>query len=259
MLCPTRARLCVDPNAVSLTPFTLSFAHPPILHTQFTKMVELYLSEAPTGADTSQVPMNQRFHGQDAGARVTAFRKRHATTAGKLIWGNEIFKGDPLWMNHTRIVTASQFHYTDAVLKGDRRVSYKSDRFPWIESAFRYDVRSGAAFDMDMVRVNVPGRKGSGHYVVNWRWSGYYDCIDVDYFDNKKVDNPDGILTNGDYTWTKVDHCQYVDPQRVVSGCLPANDDAAACRDAITLQEYSNNLRDTSGSSNGGQKTLNVR
>ena len=71
---------------------------------------------------------------------------------------------------------------------------------------------------------------GSRH----WRWGGYFDCIDVEHFTDRQVpeDQIDGVQSPGN-TWGKIDHCQYENPLRVLSRCMPANGGAQKCLDAV--------------------------
>ena len=69
----------------------------------------------------------------------------------------------------------------------DRRASYKSEKYPWIEMAGKYEHLVHKATDFDGIRVEIPGHSGPGHYiginpcsalvmhaihVVHWRWKG---------------------------------------------------------------------------------------
>ena len=70
--------------------------------------------------------------------------------------------------------------------------------------------------------------------IMHWRWGGYYDCVDIEHFTDRQVPagQIDGVEAPGN-DWGKVDHCQYVDPLRVLSRCMPANDGAQKCLDAV--------------------------
>jgi hypothetical protein len=81
---------------------------------------------------------------------------------------------DPNFLNHSRVPTQFQYSFTDAVLQNDHRTSYASATYPWIESAYKYEHVDHRPGDWDGVRVTIPGRQGPGHYVVHWRWNGYY-------------------------------------------------------------------------------------
>ena len=101
-----------------------------------------------------------------------------------------------------------------------------------MKAVYKYQHVDARTFDFDAVRVSVPGRKGAGHYIVNWRWNGYYDCIDVEVFDDRQIEHIDGLAKAG-HTWSKLDHCQYVGAPIVISPCMPANAGAKSCIDAI--------------------------
>ena len=112
------------------------------------------------------------------------------------------------------------FEYTDASLKeaGDRRVSYKSTKFPWLEKVHFYQNVANIGADFDLVRATIPGRKGSGHYIVHWRWRGFRDCVDVDVFQDRTIDKVDGTSGDG-VIWNKIEHCQYEKPIKVLTPC----------------------------------------
>lgn len=76
--------------------------------------------------------------------------------------------------------------------------------------------------------------------MVHWRWSGYYDCVDADLFSDD-VENVDGQVVNSSYVWNKIDHCQYAAPfRRTTTTCMPINDSATPCVDAMSTPFFSN-------------------
>ena len=102
-------------------------------------------------------------------------------------------------------------------------MAYNSSLYPWIMSAARYTHLEHLPVDYDAIRVSIPARKGVGHYIVHWRWQGYYDCTDVDYFDTP-VANVYGVQkkdANGNpvYEMNRIDHCQYIEPKSILTKC----------------------------------------
>ena len=86
--------------------------------------------------------------------------------------------------------------------------------------------------------MGIAGRTaGPGHYVAYWRWSGYYDCVDVNvHAAPLDLDAfPIGGFDTQQYLWNRVDHCQFVEPQNILTQCLDASDGrgARACREQI--------------------------
>ena len=102
--------------------------------------------------------------------------------------------GGSNYLTHKMAPTGTLYQYNTDLLKemGDRRVSYKSTKFPWLEAAYTYKNVMSHASDFDAVRVSVPGFAGRGHYVAHWWWQGYSECVDIDYFPDNKITHVDG-------------------------------------------------------------------
>jgi len=198
----------------------------------FKTFVKDYLAKAPDGSDTARVPKFQRYHGMQ-----NRLKTQFLGQAKDLpdIYGEEILPTNPVYLNHsTDKEVYPLFQFTDQVLANDRRVSYKSELYPWIEAVYRYEHVHGRAVDFDSVRVDIPGRKGPGHYVVHWFWNGYYDCVDVNRHE-KPIDPSivDGLDTET-YTYEQIDHCQYVDPDYIATPCRDATNGTEQCRKDLT-------------------------
>lgn len=85
--------------------------------------------------------------------------------------------------------------------------------------------------DFDSISVQIPGWSGDGHYIVHWRWSGYYDCVDVDVR-STDVAEVYGVDSNT-FIFNRIDHCQYVDPDAIVTPCMNVLSDAQPCINAL--------------------------
>jgi hypothetical protein len=127
-------------------------------------MVNDYINNAPPGSDLAQDPQYQRYH--------SVFPRRKAgfdsALASQSYYGSEMNSTNPNFLSHPHSPTPNLYEYTPTTLAGDRRVSYASAQYPWIESAFRYTIESqnnAAAQDFDITRVVIPGRAGPGHYI----------------------------------------------------------------------------------------------
>jgi hypothetical protein len=60
----------------------------------------------------------------------------------------------------------------------------KNDKYPWIVAAHSYVHDTNQPGEVDIARFELPSSAKTGNYVVQWSWSGYYDCIDVAYVGN---------------------------------------------------------------------------
>jgi hypothetical protein len=46
--------------------------------------------------------------------------------------------------------------------------------------------------------------------ITFWKWRGYYDCTDVNYFDTDVVSDDEIYgVGSGEYEWSRLDHCEY--------------------------------------------------
>lgn len=215
-------------------------------HRNFNAMVRAYINEGPSHGATNmaQHPRFQRMHGV-TNRHLRGFNNQAQTLLAE--WYNgTVPPTDPYYMTHRTNPTDNLYRFTDAKLADDKYMSYSSPRYPWIEAAWIYTMVGGPAFDYDSIRARVPGFAGPGHYIMHWRWGGYFDCIDVEHFTDRQVpeDQIDGVASPGN-TWGKVDHCQYTNPLRVLSRCMPANGGAQKCLDAVNTGWHN----DTGGNS----------
>jgi hypothetical protein len=152
------------------------------------------------------------------------------------LYKRQLKKEDKAWadFDHPHEPTLNMYEYNDVKISGDRRVSYASSKYPWIDSVGVYEHLKHLPSDYDAVQVDVSGRDGPGHYIVHWRWNGYSDCTDVDFFDDQQVTSKYGT-DNQKFIWNRIDHCQYVEPRNLVTPCLhsPAGEGGAPCKKII--------------------------
>jgi hypothetical protein len=71
----------------------------------------------------------------------------------------------------------SQWRYGTLANSIDKRVSYKSEKYPWIVSAHRFASNNGWAGQGDIARFKIDGEPGE--YILHWYWRGYSDCNDI--------------------------------------------------------------------------------
>ena len=111
-----------------------------------------------------------------------------------------------------------------------KRRRYKSDKFPWLESVDLFDNLATHGGDTEVIRVGIDDvhNRGSGHFVAHWRWQGFRECIDVDYFHDRQVKYIDGKQGAG-LVWNKVEHCQFEDPKSVITPCRVVAKTAELC------------------------------
>ena len=154
-------------------------------------------------------------------------------TNGLSTYGPRVEETDPLWLNHSWSIPQNLFKFKPEVVANDARVSYRSEKYPWLEAAYRYEHETHRPGDFDTAKISLPGRAGPGHYIVHWWWNGYYDCMDVDLFAEPVPEDLKYGIDLGTYAWEKVDHCQYVEPRAILTDCMDATVSAAACRRVI--------------------------
>ena len=210
-------------------------------------IVEEYVTNAPGSksnkANTVSSP-HRKFHGhtdRTLSDTETAFYADEITKADG-IFRKVLLKTDKDYFDHPKSSQGGLYEYAADSLADDIFVSYKSEKYPFIDSAGFYTHVSHLPRDFDSANLKINGRDGEGHYVVMWKWRGYYDCTDVDYF-STKVENRYGVTT-GEFIYSKLDHCQYQEPKDIISSCaiVPSGADASVCVDALQ-SKLTNNMK----------------
>jgi hypothetical protein len=194
-----------------------------LAHSDFTDYVDDYIANAPDGSNVALTDTYQRYHGTKASD--TTFYDTSDMYISKLD------PSDPNFIDHPRAPTEHLYKYDPALLIDDVVISYESDAYPWLESVFVFPHLYHLPRDFDGIQLTVNGRKGPGHYIVAWRWNGYYDCTDVDVR-NETVEEIYGVDT-GTFVWSRVDHCQYIEPKKLETGCFESPRGADHCRDFL--------------------------
>ena len=87
-------------------------------------------------------------------------------------------------------------------------MSYHNPKYPWIEALHYFHNYGARPREWDAARITMPAKRGPGEYLVEMRWAGYKDIIDVDVLSEPAVDIYGSMAP--EYRWNKVDHCQYV-------------------------------------------------
>jgi len=180
------------------------------------QVAQEYIAEAPAGSNLALQPAFRRYH--DTGGNTASIGD-----------GGGVYKTPPLSYSPIPFrEKTSTFDYLDSAISGDHRYSYASTKHPWLEAVHVYKQLNDFASDYDALNITIPARKGAGHYIVHWRWNGYYDCMDVDVRDSP-VQNVYGTKKTDTFTWNRVDHCAYVDYIDMTSQCVPAVTGLADC------------------------------
>ena len=124
-------------------------------------------------------------------------------------------KAHPTWYSAARAKYTIQSHFKPQLAAKDKRVSYASAKYPWIESvdAFDNSLTQHAVYNdqANIARFVVPARHGPGDYIAWFYWSGYKDCVDINVMaGTTPVALRYGYNTTGQQpTVIKQDHCQY--------------------------------------------------
>lgn len=139
-------------------------------HRSFTSFVNEYIEEAPRSLHMQDG--HQRVHGQNSDNPERLGFYEESDMYRKKITS----ESDRNYLDHPNAVTKHLYQYSSSVLESDRRVSYRSSKYPWIVSAMRYNIQYHLPGDYDAVKIDIPARSGPGHYIVHYRWGGYYDC-----------------------------------------------------------------------------------
>jgi len=80
-------------------------------------------------------------------------------------------EGDLEWLEHPNDPNTVLLQYDSNTLLnarrfGDKRVEYRSEKYPWIEAVYKYPIWAPHPFDYDVIPITIPGFHGVGHYVV---------------------------------------------------------------------------------------------
>jgi len=181
-------------------------------------MLNDYIDQAPADAYIYESPEYRRMHvsctyryPQNAGSRFLDCPE-HGHNDGSMYQGGIVADDDPLkvdreaFFGEERAIT-THFHYTDGERAHDRRVSYMSADYPWIEAVHKMRISYRHPREWDVARFSLPARGGGGEYVIHVLWRGYRDVIDVDILptDAAKPYGKPGQISR----WVKTPHCQY--------------------------------------------------
>jgi len=210
--------------------------------------LETYLSEAPASSLLSGTQWKKQHIWNSAQAWQASDIQFFRNAAPLDPLGSEIIQRDPTMIAKGKFslpASSKMYAYWDNITVADKRASYSSTKYPFIESVSRFTpprgTSSGAQYIANFV---VNATSGPGDYVVWYAFVGYTDCVDVNVQAapvatelryGKNVTGP----SNNDYI--KVEHCEFrlvteaitpcvkLPPSRSVQQCLTACSETANC------------------------------
>jgi hypothetical protein len=220
----------------------------------FYSKVNDYIDSAPESAN--QAVEKPRYHGSPAGKSrylktgTTTFETCSGGHCVNNLFSRELPSSDPAYVAHSDDMpgnptyTNSQYEYNPALIGTDRRVAYNSTKYPWLIGAYRYLNLVNMHTDWDMVKMEIPAwvnLEATGqHFIVHFSSHSpedytYTDAIDVHAHKSPVDESLIYGETTGDYGWTKIDHCQFVEPENVVSPIRNATNNAQVCGGTVPL------------------------
>jgi len=195
------------------------------LHTS--KYMDAYLDEA--GATKSAIPAKyEKYHRKfkttslENGGTNGYFKRHVPKTDPNYITRDATFKGSfsgAKPRNRPAPEDVSQFQYPDDCKKDDRRSFHKSANAPHIIGMHRYRICVHNPSRPDVALFEFPKGTKPGKYIVHYRWSGYYDAIDVQIVaGNTPTKNPYGLPVPPGAPpklakFKRIDHCEFLQPE----------------------------------------------
>jgi hypothetical protein len=126
------------------------------------------------------------------------------------------------------------YEYNASKIKHDFSVSYRSEKYPWLEAVHKYSILSHQPHDYDRIPLQIPGFSGTGHYVAYFYWRGYANCVDVNlHSDPVPEEDIYGVIMD-EPRWGKIDHCQFTNFDTITSPIYNASISAKDSMDYMT-------------------------
>jgi len=116
----------------------------------FKDILQEYIDDAPEGSNQAEVEGLQRLHGGD--------QYDADYYEDDPIFGEQVFEGDDLYIEHEHYLTDKLFKFQSAELTEDIRLDYYNEKHPWLEALFRYNNRKHLAHDYDAIELAIEGR-----------------------------------------------------------------------------------------------------
>lgn len=182
------------------------------LHTE--SMLNEYISNAPADAYLYTAEKYQRMHISCTYNHPNSRKADCAQTTWNSGEGYErqLTPQDSIYIDRSGFdpnpaSDMAHFKYNPRDLAYDKRVAYFNPDFPWIEAVHKFRITHRFPKEWDAARISLPGRQGSGEYMIHMMWRGYRDVIDVDILPAPANDMYG--RAGGNQEWIKSDHCQY--------------------------------------------------
>lgn len=205
-----------------------------------------YIRRAPAGANIASA--TPRYHGKAGSPSGYIDNNLRACANGACAncFTHRLQPSDPAYVSHYNDMsglrggssfsgTHYQYAYDPIYRVNDSAVYYTSALYPWIVGVHRYENWVNMHSDWDLVRMRVPAQPGKGHhYIVHYssRHTNdhrYVDAIDVHTHPTAVPEHLIYGETTGDYGWTKIDNCQFIEPVDIVTPLRNATESVAQC------------------------------
>lgn len=174
-----------------------------IKHTR--ALLDDYIASVPTAAPPYMADFKSHHVGSTAASTTTVpVNEELASLYGVGVTAANIRNYGPNWANKPGR-GASIYPKKSEYTKDDIRVSYKSDKYPWIIAVHKFKLHEDKSEEADLVMMEIPVGSAVGQYVVQYSWNGYYDCTDVNVISVPSTDfygEPAGSIS-----FDKLDHC----------------------------------------------------
>ena len=208
---------------------------------QYVDIMEDYFAEAPEGANT--VKTNPRVHGLNREPFAYHYapdgRYQPQCNAGECpieLLADRIYPGDEAWLSHPEEESKVLFKYNTSYTEADWRVAYHSEKYPWLRMASKWVQPANLHSDFDLLAVAINNTlpDDGQHYLIHWLTDTggdlfYSDVADV-YVHPEPVGEDLRYGVGGeDYSFSRMDHCQYTGFKRTVTPIRDATESPLEC------------------------------
>lgn len=163
-------------------------------------MLDDYIDNAPVGSNI--MDDEKAYHVTNNGpSSAGSLDQEVTTTFNQPIGRPKQFRNDNS-VTDPRVYT-KKAQYT----QNDKRVMYTNAKYPWIISMHRFRLQEDKPDEMDLAFMEIPTSMGSGKFVIQYMWNGYYDCVDINVLDVLSTDIWGSAAAGG--TLDRIDHCFY--------------------------------------------------
>mmetsp|Transcript_31071 Transcript_31071/g.49976 ORF Transcript_31071/g.49976 Transcript_31071/m.49976 type:complete len:1169 (-) Transcript_31071:2462-5968(-) len=123
------------------------------------------------------------------------------------------------------------YKYKEEAISTDKFIFHRSNVYPWIIGALRFEILESNHGDHDVFCIPIPTHHHTheNQFVVHWFWEGYADAIDVLGFPFQVPENEiygKKFLNNSVQI---INHCRFTKPKRLVGAMHDASKDVSSC------------------------------